>query len=73
MEESVFFNRGNALASKKDPKDLYRTVQVEQSKQRGKENLVIVVDENNQEHLLFSFDDQLPKQKGEEFKVKERI
>lgn len=73
MEETVFFNRGNALASKKDAKELYRVVQVEQSKQRGKENLVIVMDENNQEHLLFSFDDQLPKQEGEAFKVKERI
>lgn len=73
MEETVFFNRGNALASKRDSKELYRTVQVEKTKQRGKENLVIVVDENNQEHFLFSFDDQVPKQDGEAFTVKERL
>lgn len=74
MEESVFFNLGNALASSKDTKELMRTVQIEQDKRGKKGRFVIVEDEANKEQLLFELPDTLPsKEEGKEFKVKKII
>jgi hypothetical protein len=71
MEESVFFNLGNALASSKDTKELMRTMQIEQNKREKRGRFVIVEDEKNNEKLLFELPEILPSTKGKEFKVKE--
>lgn len=57
MEESVFFNLGNLLASSKDDKELIRTAQIEHDKRKGREKLVIVEDPQSDEQLLFNFSD----------------
>lgn len=71
MEETVFFNLGNALASSKDTKELMRMMQIEQDKRENKGRFVIVEDEENQEKLLFELPDVLPSTEGKKFKVKE--
>ncbi|MGX7058822.1 hypothetical protein [Vagococcus humatus] len=58
MEELVFFNRGNALATNVDTKELYRTAQVDHVKYHPPGQLVIVLDEENGEHVLFDLSDQ---------------
>lgn len=65
MEETVFFNLGNALASSKDEKELIRTAQIEEDRRKSlKGKLVIVHDEQNNEHLLFNLDDQVPQEEA---------
>ncbi len=60
MEETLFFNLGNALASNFDTKELERTAQVEHLKRNKKGSLVIVKDPNDQkkEQILFDLSDQ---------------
>lgn len=57
MDETVFFNLGNSIASSKDEKELIRVAQIEHDKRKSKGRLVIVKDSNNGEHLLFDFSD----------------
>lgn len=73
MEETVFFNLGNALASNKDEKELIRTVQIEEDRRKSlKGKLVIVHDEQNNEHLLFNLDDQVPQEEATfSYKIKD--
>ena len=68
MEETVFFNLGNALASKRDQKELIKDTR----KIPGK--LIIVEDEENGTHILFELADQTePSAETKEFKVKKVI
>lgn len=74
MEETVFFNLGNALASKRDPKELIKEAQIVKDKRDPLGKLVIVEDEKNKTHILFELDDQLAaSDQGEAFKVKKII
>ncbi|MCB5951378.1 hypothetical protein LI951_04815 [Enterococcus sp. BWT-B8] len=57
MEETIFFNLGNAIASSKDEKELIRTAQIEHDNRKMKGRLVIVEDPENGEQLLFDFSD----------------
>ena len=57
MEETVFFNLGNAIASNFDTKELARTAQIEQSKDLKRRGLVIATDLDSGEHFLFYADD----------------
>lgn len=58
MEEMIFFNRGNALAAKRDPKELMQEVQVTKDKRPPFKNLIIVEDQNKGEYILFDLADQ---------------
>ncbi|MGX6979633.1 hypothetical protein ACWN8V_10315 [Vagococcus elongatus] len=72
MEETIFFNLGNALASKKDTKELMRTAQVEYDKRKGK--LIIVEDSENGELVLFDLSDsEHPSEKTRKYFVKKVI
>lgn len=74
MEETVFFNLGNAIASKRDPKELMREAQITKDKRKPIGKLVIVEDEESGEHILFEFDDQEEKSVSTKaFKVKKII
>ncbi|MDT2823022.1 hypothetical protein ACFFH2_12070 [Enterococcus devriesei] len=74
MEETVFFNLGNALASKRDPKELIKEAQIVKDNRDPLGKLVIVEDEKNETHILFELDDQLSaSDQGEAFKVKQII
>ncbi|MEG0255460.1 MAG: hypothetical protein RR554_06350 [Vagococcus sp.] len=76
MEETVFFNLGNAIASNFDTKELERTAQIEYMKRNKKSRLVIVNDPDNpaQEHVLFDLSDQeKPSSTNYAFKVKKII
>lgn len=57
MEETIFFNLGNAIAASKDEKELIRMAQIEYDRRKGKEKLVIVEDPDTGELLLFDFSD----------------
>ncbi|WP_122647153.1 hypothetical protein [Enterococcus mediterraneensis] len=59
MEESIFFNLGNAIASNYDTKELARTAQIEYSKRKLGGHLVIVKDPETGEQFLFDTSDQL--------------
>lgn len=72
MEETVFFNLGNALASNFDTKELERTAQIEHLKRNKKSRLVIVNDPDSpdKEHILFDLSDQeKPSSSTTSFKV----
>lgn len=56
MEETIFFNRGNALTSDVDQEELMKKVQIEKDKRGLNEKLVIVQDKSG-EYLLFDFSD----------------
>ncbi|HCM90810.1 MULTISPECIES: hypothetical protein [Vagococcus] len=60
MEETLFFNLGNALASNFDTKELERTAQVERLKWKRERKLVIVTDPEHpdKEKILFDLSDQ---------------
>ncbi|WP_313631572.1 hypothetical protein [Enterococcus devriesei] len=74
MEETVFFNLGNALASKRDPKKLIKEAQIVKDNRDPLGKLVVVEDEKNETHILFELDDQLSaSDQGEAFKVKQII
>ena len=73
MEETVFFNLGNALASSKDEKELIRTAQIEQDTRKIK-GLVIVKDPENGEHILFDLSDaEEASETNKEFVVKKTL
>lgn len=57
MEETIFFNLGNAIAASKDEKELMRMAQIEHDNRRLKGQLIIVEDPENGEHLLFDISD----------------
>ncbi|MBO0477904.1 hypothetical protein DOK76_12550 [Vagococcus sp. DIV0080] len=72
MEETVFFNLGNAIASNFDTKELERTAQIEHMKRNGLSRLVIVTDPNKpeEEHILFDLSDKkLSAENATAFKV----
>lgn len=70
MEESVFFNLGNAIAAKRDSKELIKEVQIIKDKRERLGKLVIVKDELNGDHILFDLNDQEEKSAdNQEFKV----
>lgn len=76
MEETLFFNLGNALASNFDTKELERTAQVERLKWKKGHQLVIVNDPDHpeKEHILFDLSDQEePSKNTYAFKVKKII
>lgn len=66
MNETVFFNLGNAIASDFDTKELERMAQIEHLKRERKGKFVIVNDPDNpnEEHILFDFFDQEPDSKN---------
>lgn len=71
MEESIFFNTGNALASNYDTKELMRTAQIEYSKRKLNGHLVIVKDPESGEQFLFDMVDQVkPTEEGKRFTEK---
>ncbi|GMA47261.1 hypothetical protein [Tetragenococcus muriaticus] len=73
MEETVFFNRGNALTSDVDQEELMKKVQIEKDK-RGLTNKLVVVQDDNDEYLLFDFSDVDSKNEhATEFQVKQVI
>ena len=57
MEETIFFNLGNAIAASKDEKELMRMAQIEHDNRKLKGQLIIVEDPENGEHLLFDLSD----------------
>lgn len=70
MENSILFNRGNALASKTDKDELMKKVQVEKDK-RGIDKKLVVVEDQNGEYLLFDFSDaQTADKDADEFIIK---
>lgn len=72
MEESVFFNKGNAISSTVDLKNLYETAQIE--KYRGlNEKLVIVQKKNGEEYMLFNQTDFDQLTDREEYQIVEHI
>ena len=74
MEETVFFNLGNAIAAKRDPKELIKEAQIVKDNRGPLGKLVIVEDETNGDHILFEVNDQeAPSDRTKEFKVKEVI
>lgn len=53
MEESIFFNKGNAISSNVDLKSLYKTAQIE--KYRGTNEKFVIVQKNHDgEYILFN-------------------
>ena len=71
MEETVFFNLGNALASKRDQKELIKEAQIAKDTRKIPGKLIIVEDEENGTHILFELADQTePSTETKEFKVK---
>ena len=74
MEETVFFNLGNALASKRDQKELIKEAQIAKDTRKIPGTLIIVEDEENGTHILFELADQTePSTETKEFKVKKVI
>ncbi|HBI1692110.1 TPA: hypothetical protein I0F65_RS12995 [Enterococcus faecalis] len=74
MEETVFFNLGNALASKRDQKELIKEAQIAKDTRKILGKLIIVEDEENGTHILFELADQTePSAETKEFKVKKVI
>ena len=74
MEETVFFNLGNALASKRDQKKLIKEAQIAKDTRKIPGKLIIVEDEENGTHILFELADQTePSAETKEFKVKKEI
>lgn len=57
MEETIFFNQGNALANNFDTKELARTAQIEQSKRKRDSHFVIAEDPETGESFLFYAED----------------
>lgn len=57
MEETIFFNLGNAIAAGKDEKELMRMAQIEHDNRKLRGQLIIVEDPENGEHLLFDLSD----------------
>lgn len=73
MEETIFFNRGNALTSTVDQEELMKKVQIEKDKRKLDDKLVVVQD-NSGEYLLFDFSDADSKNdQATEFQVKQVI
>lgn len=73
MEETIFFNRGNALTSDVDQEELMKKVQIEKDK-RGLNNKLVVVEDNRGEYLLFDFSDvDTENDQSSEFQVKHII
>lgn len=74
MEETVFFNLGNALASKRDQKELIKEAQIAKDTRKIPGKLIIFEDEENGTHILFELADQTePSTETKEFKVKKVI
>lgn len=74
MEESIFFNLGNAIASKSDPKELVREAQIAKDNRNLSGKMVIVEDEKTGSHILFELNDQEEQSEhAQEFKVKKVI
>ncbi|AYW44923.1 hypothetical protein [Tetragenococcus koreensis] len=73
MEETIFFNRGNALTSTVDQEELMKKVQIEKDK-RGLDNKLVVVQDNSGKYLLFDFSDaDSENDQATEFQVKQVI
>ncbi len=51
MEETVFFNLGNALASKRDQKELIKEAQIAKDTRKIPGKLIIVEDAENGTHI----------------------
>lgn len=74
MEETVFFNLGNAITAKRDPKELIKEAQIVKDAREPLEKLVIVEDESNHMHILFELADQeAPSDQTAAFKVKKIV
>lgn len=74
MEETIFFNRGNAIANAKDDKDLMRAVQVEKDQRNLLGKLIVVEDPESGEQIVFELADQkAPSDAATAFKVKKVI
>lgn len=74
MEETVFFNLGNAIAAKRDPKELIKEAQIVKDNRDPFGKLVIVENEKDGNFILFEMaDQQEPSETTEEYKVKKII
>ncbi|MEO1769153.1 hypothetical protein [Candidatus Enterococcus ferrettii] len=74
MEETVFFNLGNAIAAKRDPKELIKEAQIVKDQRKSAGKLVIVEDPVKGEHILFDLSDQEEsKETTNAFKIKKII
>lgn len=74
MEETIFFNLGNAIAASKDEKELMRMAQIEHDNRRLKGQLIVVEDPENGEHLLFDVSDaEKSADKGTEYIIKKSL
>lgn len=74
MEETVFFNLGNAIAAKRDPKELIKEAQIVKDNRDPLGKLVIVEGKEGQSLILFDLADQEePSEQTEPFKVKKII
>lgn len=74
MEETVFFNLGNAISAKRDPKELIKEAQIVKDNRDPLGKLVIVEGEGNESLILFDLADQEePSETTEAFKVKKII
>ena len=58
MEETVFFNLGNAIAAKRDPKELIKEAQIVKDKRDPRGKLVIVEGDGDEPLILFDLADQ---------------
>lgn len=71
MEEMIFFNRGNAIASGRDEKDLMRTVQIETDQRNHLGELIMVEDPATGQQIIFELADQKEaSDKAGAFKIK---
>lgn len=74
MEETVFFNLGNAIAAKRDPKELIKEAQIIKDNRDPLGKFVIVEDEGKETLILFDLADQeAPSEENEPFKIKKLI
>ncbi len=56
MEETIFFNKGNAIASYIDTKALYQSAEIAGYKTEKSNKLVIVKDEKSGQYILFDME-----------------
>ncbi|MBM7712781.1 hypothetical protein [Enterococcus xiangfangensis] len=73
MEETVFFNLGNAIAAKRDPKELIKEAQIVKGK-RDPQGKLVIVEDDGETLILFDLADQEESSKNTQpFKIKKII
>lgn len=69
MEESIFFNRGNAVASNVDLKILYEEAQLEKDRTEKSSDFVIVQDSEDSKYILFHQEDLEKSSNSNNYKI----